>query len=416
VVTLLERHFPDLVDYAFTARMEDDLDEIAGGRAEPIPWLTRFYFGADDAVGGDPGALQGLKRMVNENIGDIDAIAVSTIPIGVDADGTPVEARVGRYGPYLVRGEERANIPEDIVPDELTIDRAVALLEAPSGDRELGADPASGLPVIARAGRYGPYVQLGELEEGSKDKPRTASLFSTMSLDSIRLEDALELLTLPRVVGVDDDGQEITAQNGRYGPYLKKGSDSRTIATEELLLTIDLEAAKAIFAEPKRRRGQTVAPPLKELGDDAVSGKPIVLKEGRFGPYVTDGDTNASLRKGDTVEEITPERAMELLQDRRDKGPAPKRPVAKKAAGKKAAAKKAPSSGAAAEVGAGAGKTVAAKKKKASAKKKAPAKRKASANAKAPARKAPAREAPATPREPAAAPAPGTTVVASPEA
>jgi DNA topoisomerase-1 len=217
-------------------------------------------------------------------------------------------------------------------------------------------------------------------------------------------------------VGVDDDGQEITAQNGRYGPYLKKGSDSRTIATEELLLTIDLEAAKAIFAEPKRRRGQTVAPPLKELGDDAVSGKPIVLKEGRFGPYVTDGDTNASLRKGDTVEEITPERAMELLQDRRDKGPAPKRPTAKKAAGKKAAAKKAPSSGAAAEVGAGAGKTVAAKKKKASAKKKAPAKRKASANAKAPARKAPAREAPATPREPAAAPAPGTTVVASPEA
>ena len=419
VVTLLERHFPDLVDYAFTARMEDDLDEIAGGRAESIPWLTRFYFGTDDAVGGDADALQGLKRMVNENIGDIDAIAVSTIPIGVDVDGTPVEARVGRYGPYLVRGEQRANIPEDIVPDELTIDRAVALLEAPSGDRELGADPATGLPVIAKAGRYGPYVQLGELEEGSKDKPRTASLFSTMSLDSIRLEDALELLTLPRVVGVDDDGQEITAQNGRYGPYLKKGSDSRTIGSEELLLTIDLEAAKAVFAEPKRRRGQTVTPPLKELGDDAVSGKPIVLKEGRFGPYVTDGETNASLRKGDTIEEITPERAMELLQDRRDKGPAPKRPAAKKAAGKKAPAKKAPAGKvpagkAPATGGAVAAKKATAKKKAPAKKKKAPATRKASTNVKA-AEEAPAREVAAAARTPTATTGSPATV-ASPDA
>ena len=354
VVTLLERHFPDLVDYAFTARMEDDLDDIAGGSAESTPWLTRFYFGDEVA--------QGLKRMVTENIGDIDAIDVSTIPIGVDVDGVPVEARVGRYGPYLVRGETRANIPEDIVPDELTIDRAVALLEAPSGDRELGTDPATGLPVVAKAGRYGPYVQLGELEEGSKDKPRTASLFATMTLDNIRLEDALELLTLPRVVGVDDDGQEITAQNGRYGPYIKKGSDSRTIGSEEQLLTIDLDAAKAIFAEPKRRRGQTVAPPLKELGDDPVSGKPIVLKEGRFGPYVTDGETNASLRKGDTIEEITSERAVELLQDRRDKGPAPKKAAARKApAAKKAATKKkAPA-------------TKAGAKKKAATTKKAPA-------------------------------------------
>jgi DNA topoisomerase-1 len=364
VVTLLERHFPDLVDYAFTARMEDDLDDIAGGSAESIPWLTRFYFGDEVA--------QGLKRMVTENIGDIDAIDVSTIPIGVDVDGVPVEARVGRYGPYLVRGETRANIPEDIVPDELTIDRAVALLEAPSGDRVLGTDPATGLPVVAKAGRYGPYVQLGELEEGSKDKPRTASLFATMTLDNIRLEDALELLTLPRVVGVDDDGQEITAQNGRYGPYIKKGSDSRTIGSEEQLLTIDLDAAKAIFAEPKRRRGQTVAPPLRELGDDPVSGKPIVLKEGRFGPYVTDGDTNASLRKGDTIEEITPERAVELLQDRRDKGPAPR----------KAAARKAPA----------AKKTAPATKKPAAKKKKAPA-TKAGATKKAPATKAPARKA-----------------------
>jgi DNA topoisomerase-1 len=367
VVTLLERHFPDLVDYAYTARMEDDLDDIAGGEAESVPWLTDFYFGTGD--------LPGLKRMVTENIGDIDAIEVSTIPIGVDDTGVPVEARVGRYGPYLVRGEQRANIPEDTVPDELTIDRAIALLEAPSGDRVLGTDPESGLPVLAKAGRYGPYVQLGELEDGAKERPPTASLFKTMSLETVTLDDALRLLTLPRVVGVDpDDSQEITAQNGRYGPYIKKGSDSRTIDSEELLLTIDLDAARAIFAEPKRRRGQTVTPPLKELGDDPVSGKPVVLKEGRFGPYVTDGETNASLRKGDTVDDITPERAAELLQDRRDRGPAPK----KKASAKKAPAKKAPARKAAA--------------------KKAPA-RKAAAK-KAPARKAAAKKAPAASTSP----------------
>jgi DNA topoisomerase I len=329
VTTLLERHFPDLVDYAFTARMEDDLDEIAGGRAESIPWLRRFYFGED--------GVSGLKHMVDDRLGDIDAIDVSTIPVGLDDDGTEVVARVGKYGPYLVRGEQKANIPEDTVPDELTVERAIELLEAPSGDRELGVDPGSGLPVLAKAGRYGPYVQLGELEDGAKEKPRTASLFKTMTLERLTLSDALELLTLPRVVGVDPaDGEEITAQNGRYGPYIKKGSDSRTIDNEELLLTITLEQALAILAEPKRRRGQKASTALKELGDDVVSGKPMVVKDGRFGPYVTDGETNASLRKGDTVEDITPDRGMELLAERRAKGPTTK----KKATRKKAAAKK----------------------------------------------------------------------------
>ncbi|HUF31780.1 MAG TPA: type I DNA topoisomerase [Acidimicrobiales bacterium] len=341
VTTLLERHFPDLVDYAFTARMEDDLDEIAGGRAESIPWLRRFYFGEDGA--------SGLKHMVDDRLGDIDAIDVSTIPVGVDDEGTEIVARVGKYGPYLVRGEQKANIPEDTVPDELSVERAIELLEAPSGDRDLGTDPESGLSVQAKAGRYGPYVQLGEMEDGAKEKPRTASLFKTMTLERLTLEDALQLLTLPRVVGVDPaDGEEITAQNGRYGPYIKKGSDSRTIDNEELLLTITLEQALAVLAEPKRRRGQKASTALKELGDDVVSGKPMVVKDGRFGPYVTDGETNASLRKGDAVEDITPERGMELLAERRAKGPTTKKkasrkkaPAKKKAGAKKAGAKKA---------------------------------------------------------------------------
>jgi DNA topoisomerase-1 len=330
VVNLLEQHFPELVDYAFTARMEDDLDGIAGGSTEMVPWLTRFYFGLDD----DPG----LKELVSEHLGDIDAREVSTIPLGLDADGVAVVARVGKYGPYLQRGEDKVNIPDETVPDELTVDRAIELLSAPSGDRELGVDPESGLPVMARAGRYGPYVQLGELD--AAEKPRTASLFKTMDLTTLTLDDALRLLTLPRVVGVDPaDGQEITAQNGRYGPYIKKGTDSRSIDSEDALLTITLDEALKVLAQPKLRRGQTAAAPLRELGADPVSGKAMVLKEGRFGPYVTDGETNASLRKGDTVEEITDERAAELLADRRARGPVAKK---KKAAPRKAAAKKKP--------------------------------------------------------------------------
>jgi DNA topoisomerase-1 len=257
--------------------------------------------------------------------------------------------RVGRYGPYVQRGEDRASIPEDLAPDELTVDKALELLNAPSEDRVLGIDPESSLTVVARAGRYGPYVQLGEVNGDSKEKPRTASLFKTMSLDTVTLDDALRLLSLPRVVGTDPaDGQDITAQNGRYGPYIKKGSDSRSLESEEHLFTITLDEALAVLAEPKRRGGRNAEPkpPLRELGPDPVSGKPVVVKEGRFGPYVTDGETNASLRKDDEVETIEIARAAELLQDRRDRGPAPKRgarakkPGAKKPGPKKSATKK----------------------------------------------------------------------------
>jgi DNA topoisomerase-1 len=336
VVTLLERHFPELVDYAFTARMEDDLDEIAGGSEEMVPWLTRFYFGHN----GDAG----LKSLVSEHLDEIDARDVNSIYLGPDPEGTDVVARVGRYGPYLQRGEETARIPEDLAPDELTVERALELLEAPSGDRTLGTDQESGLPVIARAGRFGPYVQLGEAGDGA-ERPRTASLLSTMDLGTVTLDDALRLLSLPRVVGVDPaDGQEIAAMNGRYGPYIKKGDDTRSLDSEEQLFTVDLDAALRLFAEPKRRRGQRASTaPLRELGADPASGQPVVVKEGRFGPYVTDGETNASLRKGDTVEAITIERAAELLEDRRAKvasTPAKKKATRKKAAPKKQGAKK----------------------------------------------------------------------------
>ncbi len=341
VVTLLENHFLDLVDYAFTARMEDDLDEIAGGAKESVPWLARFYFGNQETLASHPG----LKRMVSENLGDIDAREVNSIPLGMSADGIPVVARVGRYGPYLECGEKRASVPDDLPPDELTIERAMAFLDAPQGDRVVGTDPVSGLDVYAKAGRFGPYVQLGQLEEGAKERPRTSSLFKTMSVETVTLEQALALLSLPRVVGVDpSDGQEIVASNGKFGPYLKKGADTRSLETEEQLLTIDLPGALEVLAQPKRRRGQGVAkPPLRELGADPVSGKAMVVKEGRFGPYVTDGETNASLRKGDTVEELTDERAVELLAERRARDPKPvKKAGARKAPAKKAAAKKAP--------------------------------------------------------------------------
>jgi DNA topoisomerase-1 len=346
VVTLLENHFPDLVDYAFTARMEDDLDEIAGGAKESVPWLARFYFGNQDMLASHPG----LKRMVSENLGDIDAREVNSIPLGMSADGVPVVARVGRYGPYLECGEKRASVPDDLPPDELTIERAMAFLDAPQGDRVVGADPATGLEVYAKAGRFGPYVQLGQPEEGAKERPRTSSLFKTMSVESVTLDQALALLSLPRVVGIDpSDGQEIVASNGKFGPYLKKGADTRSLETEDQLLSIDLPGALEVLAQPKRRRGQGVAkPPLRELGADPVSGKAMVVKEGRFGPYVTDGETNASLRKGDTVEELNDERAAELLAERRARDPKPvkkagaRKAPAKKAPAKKAAAKKAP--------------------------------------------------------------------------
>ncbi|MEV7888781.1 type I DNA topoisomerase [Streptomyces sp. NPDC002817] len=350
VVNLLEKHFGRLVDYDFTAKMEDDLDRIARGEAQSVPWLKRFYFGegteggAAVAGNGDGDHLGGLKELVTD-LGAIDAREVSSFPVG---DG--IVLRVGRYGPYIERGEkdseghQRADVPEDLAPDELSIELAEELLAKPSGDFELGADPESGHQIIARDGRYGPYV-TEVLPEGTPKtgknavKPRTASLFKSMTLDTVTLADALKLMSLPRVVGKDAEGVEITAQNGRYGPYLKKGTDSRSLTAEDQLFTITLEEALAIYAQPKQRGRAAAKPPLKELGADPVSEKPVVVKDGRFGPYVTDGETNATLRSGDSVEEITPERGFELLAEKRAKAPAKK--TAKKAPAKKAPAKKA---------------------------------------------------------------------------
>jgi DNA topoisomerase-1 len=327
VVGLLERHFGDLVDYGFTAAMEEDLDGIANGDRESIPWLASFYFGD-----GRPG----LKKLVSEHLGEIDAREVNSIPIG--GDDSDIVVRVGRYGPYVQRvsTEERASLPEDLAPDELSVDKANDLLAAGSSERVVGTEPSSGLPVVVKAGRYGPYVQVGEADDG---KPRTASLFATMDPSTLTLDEALKLLTLPRVVGSDPaDGQEIVAANGRYGPYLKKGSDTRSLESEEMLFSIDLDQALKLFAQPKTRRGRgAAAAPLRELGPDPQSGSPMLLKEGRFGPYVTDGTTNASLRKGDTVEGMTLERAAELLSERRS---APPRTTRGRGTAKKAAAKK----------------------------------------------------------------------------
>ncbi|WP_411077293.1 type I DNA topoisomerase [Streptomyces sp. cmx-10-25] len=353
VVNLLEKHFGRLVDYDFTARMEDDLDRIARGEAQSVPWLKRFYFGegatsgeggAADAGNGDGDHLGGLKELVTD-LGAIDAREISSFPVG-----NGIVLRVGRYGPYVERGEkdaeghQRADVPDDLAPDELTVELAEELLAKPSGDFELGTDPASGHQIVAKDGRYGPYV-TEILPEGTPKtgknavKPRTASLFKSMALDTVTLEDALRLMSLPRTVGTDAEGVEITAQNGRYGPYLKKGTDSRSLTDEEQLFTITLDEALAIYAQPKQRGRAAAKPPLKELGTDPVSEKPVVVKDGRFGPYVTDGETNATLRTDDSVETITPERGYELLAEKRAKGPAKK--TAKKAPAKKTAAKKA---------------------------------------------------------------------------
>ncbi|WP_433227971.1 type I DNA topoisomerase [Actinomadura formosensis] len=318
VVNLLERHFGNLVDYDFTAHMEDGLDEIARGNAGRVPWLNRFYYG-------DNGA-EGLKELVGD-IGDIDAKGISSFPIR----GTDIVVRVGRYGSYLDRDGARVNIPDDIAPDELTAEKAEELFAQPSGDRDLGTDPATGHTIVAKSGRFGPYVteilpEQPPAPEGRKrtkkadaPKPRTSSLFKSMSLDTITLDDALKLLSLPRTLG-ELDGEPVTAQNGRFGPYIKKGADSRSLGSEEELFTVTLERAKELFAQPKQRgRRAAAAAPLRELGVDPASEKPVVVKEGRFGPYVTDGETNASLRKGDEVESITIQRAAELLAERREK-------------------------------------------------------------------------------------------------
>ena len=343
VIGLLEQHFGRLVDYGFTASMEDDLDDIAGGNGDSIPWLTRFYFGSDEGKEGGLARQGGLKKLTSEGLGDIDARAINSIEIGTAEDGTPVVVRVGRYGPYVEIGEKRASLPEDLAPDELTVELALELADAPSDDRVLGAHPDTGLEVVAKKGRFGPYVTVS-LPEGSPDKPATASLFKTMDLTTVTLDEALRLLSLPRVLG-EVDGEPVTAQNGRYGPYISKGKESRSLVDEESLFTVTLEQAQALLAQPKLRGRAAAAPPLKELGNDPVSGRPMVVKEGRFGPYVTDGETNASLRKDDAIEELTDERAAELLSDRRARGPAPK----KKAAPRKSAAKKAPAKKAAAK-------------------------------------------------------------------
>ena len=337
VVGLLERHFAKLVDYGFTASMEDHLDDIANGETEGVEWLTRFYFGEVDLEEG----LQadGLRQMVHERLGDIDAREVNSIPIGKDDEGVDIVVRVGRYGPYVQRGDDRASVPEDIPPDELTAARALEMIEAGSADRMLGTDPDTGWDVVAKAGRYGPYVST-VVPEGAAGSPKTASLFSSMSLDSVTIEDALRLLSQPRSLGDAPDGEEVTAQNGRYGPYVKKGSESRSLASEDQIFTVTLDEALALLAQPKARgRRGAAAPPLKELGDDPATGKPMVVKEGRFGPYVTDGETNASLRKGDDPESITPERGAELLAERRAKGPT-KRPAKRSAAKPRKAAKR----------------------------------------------------------------------------
>jgi DNA topoisomerase I len=309
VTQLLERHFDRLVDYDFTARLEGDLDRIAAGDEERVDWLKRFYFGD-----GDPG----LHALVTDHLEGIDAREVNSIPI----QGSEIVVRVGRYGPYLERGDQRASLPDDIVPDELTVARAEELLAKPTGeDRRLGVHPDTGREIVVRVGRYGPYV-TEVLPEGVEEKPRTASLFASMSPETVTLEEAVELLSLPRTLA-GSDGEEILVSNGRYGPFVKKGAETRSLESEEQLLTITPAEAEAVLAQPKQRRGRGAPkPPLKELGPDPGSGRPLVVRDGRFGPYVTDGETNASLRRGDDVEQLTLDRALELLAERRAKGPA----------------------------------------------------------------------------------------------
>jgi len=309
VVALLERHFGHLVDYDFTARMEDDLDRIAAGEEERIEWLRRFYFGADGGAG--------LHELV-QGLDEIDARAVNCLEIG---DGIVV--RVGRYGPYLDRDGTRASLPEDVAPDELTVTRAEELLSQTTEERVLGQDPATGHDILVRAGRYGPYV-TEVLPDGATGKPKTGSLPSGVSPSDVSLEQALELLSFPRALG-EHEGAPVTVHRGRYGPYVQKGSETRSLEDEQAAFSITLEQALALLAQPKTRSRRAAPQALRNLGNDPGSGKEVTVREGRFGPYVTDGDTNASLRKGDDPETITIERAAELLAERRSRGPA-KRP------------------------------------------------------------------------------------------
>ena len=404
VVGLMEKSFAALVDYDFTSSMEDELDDIAAGNEVGANWLKGFYFGdehASDATAETIARQGGLKALVGNNLEQIDARVVNSLPLFDDDQGRPIYVRVGRYGPYLERqigvksdGEpefQRANLSDTTTPDELTLEFAEKLFATPQSGRELGVNPANGRVIVAKEGRFGPYVteimgadekekvavsaeQIVAEERAAEDaqraaegkraknwetktaiaakekrinqiieetlKPATASLFSSMDPSTVTLEEALQLISLPREVGVDPtDGQMITAQNGRYGPYLKKGTDSRSLSSEEQIFTITLDEARRIYAEPKRRgRGAATQQAIKELGDNDVSGKPMSVKDGRFGPYVTDGETNASLRKGDDPLTLTDARANELLSERRAKEAADGGP--KKKATKKTAAKK----------------------------------------------------------------------------
>jgi DNA topoisomerase I len=347
VVRLLENHFGELVDYAFTARMEEELDIISNGDRSRLDALNRFYFGPSDSIPNDLNDFPGLSPLLGK-VGEIDARDNATFPIA-DSD---IVLRVGKYGPYIERGEQRANVPADLPPDELTVEKAIELLNQPSGERELGVDPDSGNMLIAKSGRYGPYVTevLPEpvVVEGEKPKrkkaaakPRTASLLSTMSLDTITLDDALRLMSLPRVVGVHPEtGVEITAQNGRYGPYLLMDKDSRTLPSEEAMFTVTVQEALVLYAQPKERRGRQAAAPAKVVGTDSTTGKEILLKEGRFGPYVTDGEFNASLRRSDDPETISVERAGDLLAEKRAAGPAPAKKTAARRPAKKTTTRK----------------------------------------------------------------------------
>jgi DNA topoisomerase I len=328
VTRLLEEHFPKLVDYAFTAEMEEVLDQIADGHAERLRVLTDFYFGSDDR--------EGLHRLVTE-LGEIDARKLSTFEIA-DPDslstGAPkIVVRVGRYGTYVEDEEgRRGNVADDLPPDELTVDLARELLAKPAGEeRELGVDPETSRMIVARNGRFGPYVtEVIDGDTPKSVKPRTGSLFASMSIETVNLEQALQLMSLPRVVGSDADGVEITAQNGRYGPYLKKGTDSRSLDSEDQIFSITVEEARSIYAQPKQHGRSAAKPPLKDLGVDPASGRPMIIKDGRFGAYVTNGEINATLRRGDDIETITSERAAELLAEKRAKGPAPKKRPAKR--------------------------------------------------------------------------------------
>ena len=318
VTGLLEQHFTKLIDYEFTASMEEDLDRIANGEEERVAWLTQFFYGSEN----NPGLAD-----LSADLGAIDAQAINTMKMGED-----IEIRVGRFGAYLQQGQgddrKFANIPEEMAPDELTLPKAIELLAKPSGERKLGTDPETGLEVIAKSGRFGAYITevFPEeiVEEGAKKKrkkkdapkPKTASLLSTMSLDTVDLSDALRLLSLPRTLGTYQD-EIITVQNGRYGPYMKHGTDSRTLTSEDQLFSIGLDEAIEIYKQPKVRRRGVAKPPLKELGQDPQTQREVIVKDGRFGVYVTDGETNATLRRGDAVELLTLERALELLAGRR---------------------------------------------------------------------------------------------------